>query len=81
MPPPGIEPAIPARERPLTQALGRAATGTDIYQSQVGNSVHYYVEYNFTPPKQLKTPKGILHLTWRWGLCGQTNLRAMLAVA
>jgi len=56
MPPAGIEPAIPARERPLTQTLGRAATGTGKYQSQVENIVHYEAQYNFTPPKQLKTP-------------------------
>jgi hypothetical protein len=30
MPPEGLEPAIPGRERPQTNALGRAAAGIDI---------------------------------------------------
>jgi hypothetical protein len=33
MPPLGFEPSVPARERPQTYALDRAATGTGVMES------------------------------------------------
>jgi len=40
--PAGLEPTIPASERPQTHPLDRAATGTGTYTiTDVGHMVHY----------------------------------------